>query len=93
METYILTKEDPQYRSIESYYSEGFDCGYKWLRMGIQFLHPLSPRGYTPGGPIVWAHRYENGEDKKRKDAWRTGWKDGINTYVLEHNLSYPQIV
>jgi len=59
-------------------------------------------RGYIPGGPTyfnkydryrdVEEYKNQNILNKHRSDRWHQGYVDGINTYVRDNNLHYPQI-
>lgn len=57
-------------------------------------------KGYIPGGPYIFQARSYDDEkykalariSKKYHDDWIKGWIDGINKYVLDNNLPYPQI-
>ena len=57
-------------------------------------------KGYIPGGPYVFTASNRDEQkyqalarvSRKYHDDWLCGWVDGINTYVRENNLSYPEV-
>jgi hypothetical protein len=81
-------------------YIDGYTDGYSWLTEGANFRHPSEPKGYIPGGPYVFTASRSDKEDiqakarmsKKYHDDWMKGWVDGINKYVRDNKLDYPQI-
>ncbi len=70
----------------EAAWEAGHECGYAWLTNGPNFKHPKAPGGYIPGGPMYFTDTYIRGE------AWHKGFKTGLNQYVRENNLDYPEI-
>jgi len=90
---YLLSSDDPEYKTVDSYYKDGYAVGYGWLKSGANFKHPNTPGGYIPGGPIIWQHRYGFKGAYDRTKAWKNGFIDGINAYVKKYNLPYTTVV
>jgi hypothetical protein len=57
--------------------------------------------GYIPGGPTFFIRAEQHAKEYpalRTKEynlhkAWRDGYIDGINAYVMKHKLNYPQLV
>ena len=107
---YELEKEQEQKThevETQSYYAQGYACGYEWLTKGWNFLHPSEKykygwmHGYIPGGPHFnnkygrWdtkEHKAESTRIRLCSNVWRDGWIDGINQYVCDNQLNFPMV-
>ena len=89
------------------YYNQGYEDGYSWLTKGWNFIHPngsytypsgYTIRGYVPGGPSVWNpdlrdnYGRKGAYDHKARVEWITGWVNGINAYVKDKGLDFPEV-
>lgn len=82
----FLARLNTATNKVQISYNGGYIMGYEWLNRQVNdnplgFKHPSVPGGYIPGGSREWIH-YD----------FRRGFKQGIDDYVIEHNLSYPMI-
>ena len=82
------------YTSLDEFKAEGYTSGYTWLQEGRK--HPSEKGGYIPGGPGNYYDSRHNPTMyelyREGRKAWVAGWKDGINAYVTEHKLDFPQV-
>ncbi len=97
------TNEDEQYKNGFTCGYEWLSFGrWNFLHPSATYTYPSGHKlhGYIPGGPCFFS-RYETYDPKYKAEAikidvcrraWRNGWIDGINAYVLLHNLDYPQV-
>lgn len=92
---------------ITKAFEGGYKTGCDWLAKGRwNFVHPLSfftyddgtkLYGYIPGGSQTYTKLNPDSNvydtfPKEFNKAWRIGYIKGINQYVLDNNLNYPQI-
>lgn len=87
---------------VQDFYFSGYECGYTWLIQGEKYIngfkHPSERGGYIPGGPLIFSKfRDYNSRNSdpfpgQARDAWRKGFIEGINDYVSERGLHFPQV-
>lgn len=98
MDKPLLTQEQMD-QEITDAYKRGYKDGYEWLTRADNFRHP-SNGGYIPGGPWNYSARtFDPIWFKQRAElsvrvnkVWRNAWIEGINQYVIDNNLDYPNI-